>query len=151
MSQTMFTHARIVLPDEVVEGTVVARDGRIFESLDGHVTSNQAEDLEGDFLIADRQAMQSKHAAVNKRAILELARRLGVRLASHDDATEAHVEEAIADGVSIAEFPTTGEAARAAATGLRCSWGHRTCCAASRTPGTSPRPTWRRAACGAKA
>jgi alpha-D-ribose 1-methylphosphonate 5-triphosphate diphosphatase len=67
-----------------------------------------------DGYIADRQAMQSKHAAVNKRAILELAQRLGVRLASHDDATEAHVEEAIADGVSIAEFPTTGEAARAA-------------------------------------
>jgi len=67
-----------------------------------------------DGYIADRQAMQMKHAAANKRAILDLARRLGVRLASHDDATEAHVEEAVADGVSIAEFPTTKEAARAA-------------------------------------
>ena len=58
--------------------------------------------------------MQAKHAAANKQAILALAQRLGVRLASHDDATEAHVEEAIADGVSIAEFPTTREAAQAA-------------------------------------
>jgi len=58
--------------------------------------------------------MQAKYAAANKRAILDLAQRLAVRLASHDDATEAHDEEAIADGVSIAEFPTTGEAARAA-------------------------------------
>lgn len=67
-----------------------------------------------DAYIAERQAMQAKHAAVNKQAILEMAQRLGVKLASHDDATEAHVEEAIADGVSIAEFPTTDAAARAA-------------------------------------
>jgi alpha-D-ribose 1-methylphosphonate 5-triphosphate diphosphatase len=67
-----------------------------------------------DAYIAERQVMQARHAADNKRAILALAGRLGVRLASHDDATEAHVEEAIADGVSIAEFPTTREAARAA-------------------------------------
>ncbi len=263
MSQTIFTHARVVLPDEVVDGTVVVKDGRILEILDGAVTSSPAEDLEGDFLIpglvelhtdhleshyhprpgvawppipavmahdaqiaaagittvfdalragtfdpgdlsaehakalsraiseaqrmgrlraehfihlrcelpcadtaqsavmtaeagplhlmsimdhtpgarqfvsiekfreyyigkklvpreqmdryiAERQELQAKHAAANKLAILELARRLGVKLASHDDATEAHVEEAVADGVSIAEFPTTGEAARAA-------------------------------------
>ena len=34
--------------------------------------------------------------------------------ASHDDATLAHIEEADGLGVSIAEFPTTLEAARAA-------------------------------------
>ena len=60
-----------------------------------------------DAYIEERRALQEKHAAVNKRGILELASRIGVRLASHDDATEAHVEEALADGVSIAEFPTT--------------------------------------------
>lgn len=263
MNQSIFTRARIVLPDEVVEGTVVIRDGRIFEILEGEVVSAPVEDLEGDFLIpglvelhtdhleshyhprpgvvwpaipavmahdaqiaaagittvfdalragtfepgdlsahhakalsgaifeaqrmgrlraehfihlrcelpcadtaqsaamtadagplhlisimdhtpgarqfvsidkfreyylgkklvlpeqmdgyiAERQSMQAKYAAANKRAILDLAQRLAVRLASHDDATEAHVEEAIADGASIAEFPTTGEAARAA-------------------------------------
>lgn len=67
-----------------------------------------------DGYIAQRQEMQARHASANKQAILELAARLGVRLASHDDATEAHVEEAIADGVAIAEFPTTREAAQAA-------------------------------------
>lgn len=67
-----------------------------------------------DDYIAVRQEMQARHAATNKQAILALATRLGVRLASHDDATEAHVEEAIADGVAIAEFPTTREAAQAA-------------------------------------
>ena len=67
-----------------------------------------------DAYIEERLAMQQRHAAANKRAILDLAQGIGVRLASHDDATEAHVEEAIADGVSIAEFPTTREAAQAA-------------------------------------
>ncbi len=67
-----------------------------------------------DAYIAERQELQSRHAARNKQAILALAARLSVRLASHDDATEAHVAEAIADGVVIAEFPTTREAAQAA-------------------------------------
>jgi alpha-D-ribose 1-methylphosphonate 5-triphosphate diphosphatase len=35
-------------------------------------------------------------------------------VASHDDATAAHVEEAVQAGAAIAEFPTTLEAARAA-------------------------------------
>ena len=33
-------------------------------------------------------------------------------LASHDDATHEHVEEAVRNGMTIAEFPTTREAAR---------------------------------------
>ncbi len=64
--------------------------------------------------IAERQEMQNRHASANKAAILGLARRLGVQLASHDDATTAHVDEALEDGVAIAEFPTTSESARAA-------------------------------------
>jgi alpha-D-ribose 1-methylphosphonate 5-triphosphate diphosphatase len=67
-----------------------------------------------DAYIEERQELQERHATGNKRAVLELARQHGVRLASHDDATEAHVEEALAAGVSIAEFPTTREAAQSA-------------------------------------
>ncbi|HCK18352.1 MAG TPA: phosphonate metabolism protein PhnM, partial [Thalassospira sp.] len=37
----------------------------------------------------------------------------GLALASHDDATEAHVAEAVADKMTVAEFPTTLEAAKA--------------------------------------
>ena len=37
----------------------------------------------------------------------------GIVLASHDDATAAHVEEAVEQGIRVAEFPTTAEAARA--------------------------------------
>jgi alpha-D-ribose 1-methylphosphonate 5-triphosphate diphosphatase len=37
----------------------------------------------------------------------------GIVLASHDDATVAHVDEAIEQGIHVAEFPTTMDAARA--------------------------------------
>lgn len=67
-----------------------------------------------DHYIKERLEMQQKFAASNKTAILALARQLDVKLASHDDATVAHVDEALADGVAIAEFPTTREAAEAA-------------------------------------
>jgi alpha-D-ribose 1-methylphosphonate 5-triphosphate diphosphatase len=77
-----------------------------------------------DEYILERREMQSKYAASNKRDILALAQQLGVKLASHDDATVAHVDEALEDGVSIAEFPTTAEAAKAAhANGLSVLMG----------------------------
>lgn len=53
-------------------------------------------------------------SAPNRRAVVALSRERGHRLASHDDATLEHIAEAAADGVVIAEFPTTVEAARAA-------------------------------------
>ena len=61
-----------------------------------------------------RQAEHETYSSANRQALVERARRLGIALASHDDATLAHVEEAEADGVAIAEFPTTLEAAAAA-------------------------------------
>lgn len=61
-----------------------------------------------------RQSEHEQYSAANRQALVERARRLGIALASHDDATLAHVEEAEADGVAIAEFPTTLEAAAAA-------------------------------------
>jgi alpha-D-ribose 1-methylphosphonate 5-triphosphate diphosphatase len=71
-----------------------------------------AEQLE--LFISERREFRDSHSAKNRTAIVALARRLGVTLASHDDATLLHVEEAIAEGVTIAEFPTTAEAAAAA-------------------------------------
>jgi alpha-D-ribose 1-methylphosphonate 5-triphosphate diphosphatase len=58
-----------------------------------------------------------RHSGPNRRAIVALARERGHRLASHDDATLDHVAEAVADGVSIAEFPTTVAAALASRNG----------------------------------
>jgi alpha-D-ribose 1-methylphosphonate 5-triphosphate diphosphatase len=55
------------------------------------------------------------HGDANRAAVIELAKARGLRLASHDDATPAHAEEAAAYGAVLAEFPTT----RAAAAALR--------------------------------
>lgn len=64
--------------------------------------------------IADRRAEHERYAAPNRAALVALAHERDITLASHDDATLAHIEEAVADGVAIAEFPTTLEAAAAA-------------------------------------
>ena len=59
-------------------------------------------------------AQHERYSAANRRHLVERARALQLAMASHDDATLAHVEEAVEDGVAIAEFPTTLEAAAAA-------------------------------------
>ncbi|GAA0783829.1 alpha-D-ribose 1-methylphosphonate 5-triphosphate diphosphatase [Marinobacterium sediminicola] len=46
-----------------------------------------------------------------RRAIADICLDKGIPLASHDDATLEHVEESLAHGMEIAEFPTTREAA----------------------------------------
>jgi alpha-D-ribose 1-methylphosphonate 5-triphosphate diphosphatase len=50
MADQIFTNARLVLPDAVVSGTVVVRDGRIVDVTDAP-TRLPAVDLEGDILI----------------------------------------------------------------------------------------------------
>lgn len=68
-------------------------------------------DAELETYISERLAAHERLAAPNRRQVVALARAQGIPLASHDDATGAHVEEAAADGVTIAEFPTTADAA----------------------------------------
>ncbi len=67
-----------------------------------------------EVFIGERREMNILHSDRNRRAIVNLALAKGLKLASHDDATLEHVAEAIADGVTISEFPTTEQAARAA-------------------------------------
>jgi alpha-D-ribose 1-methylphosphonate 5-triphosphate diphosphatase len=57
-------------------------------------------------------ANQQAYSAANRRAIVARCHDAGIPLASHDDASAEHVNEAAADGMVIAEFPTTVEAAR---------------------------------------
>ncbi|MDF1732581.1 MAG: alpha-D-ribose 1-methylphosphonate 5-triphosphate diphosphatase [Minwuia sp.] len=57
----------------------------------------------------DQSRQNSDH---NRAAIAEIARQRGIVLASHDDATREHVDEAEDNGVRVAEFPTTEAAAR---------------------------------------
>ena len=70
--------------------------------------------VELDAYLAARQDEHDRHSAPNRAHIVARAKQLGLPLASHDDTTLLHVEEGVADGVAISEFPTTLEAAAAA-------------------------------------
>ncbi len=63
--------------------------------------------------ICEQKAKQEAHGAGNRKYVVSRAQERGISLASHDDATHDHVREAVNDGMSIAEFPTTVEAAKA--------------------------------------
>jgi alpha-D-ribose 1-methylphosphonate 5-triphosphate diphosphatase len=65
-------------------------------------------------MVSRRHGYQEKYADRHRRTIAAATRARGIVLASHDDATEAHIEEAAGLGLTISEFPTTVEAARAA-------------------------------------
>lgn len=70
-------------------------------------------DDELEALFAKRREYHDAYAAANHRQLVAMAREYAKPIASHDDTTLDHVEQALADGVSIAEFPTTAEAAEA--------------------------------------
>jgi alpha-D-ribose 1-methylphosphonate 5-triphosphate diphosphatase len=61
--------------------------------------------------VSTLKALRNKHGESHERFVCEQAKKLNVVLASHDDTTKEHVEEAATRGVKIAEFPTTKEAA----------------------------------------
>jgi alpha-D-ribose 1-methylphosphonate 5-triphosphate diphosphatase len=101
---------------------------RQFRSLDSYMTFYARHmggtPEEAQAYINARQAEHERYSATNREALVARAHRLGIALASHDDATLAHVDEAEADGVAISEFPTTLEAASAAhAAGLAILMG----------------------------
>jgi alpha-D-ribose 1-methylphosphonate 5-triphosphate diphosphatase len=70
-------------------------------------------DAEIDATIERRRHDHARFAAIHRDAITRACAAQGTPLASHDDATLAHVEEAAKAGTVVAEFPTTLEAARA--------------------------------------
>jgi alpha-D-ribose 1-methylphosphonate 5-triphosphate diphosphatase len=81
-------------------------------------------EAELDRLFERRLELQKLYGAENHRGLVALAREYGTPLASHDDTTPDHVTEAIEDGVAIAEFPTTVEAAEGLhAAGIRVLMG----------------------------
>jgi len=129
-----FLHLRceVPTPDVVAdtEGMVARRDVRLISLMDHTPGQRQFRDeaklrvyyrgkkggltdAELDDLFETRRRYQEQHAAANRRALVELARRCGIPLACHDDTVPQHVTEAIEDEVAIAEFPTTTEVAEA--------------------------------------
>ncbi len=79
-----------------------------------HAAGGRRSEAELDALVEKRLAEQQRYGEAHRKALLERIDGLKVTLASHDDTTAAHVEEAARDGMSISEFPTTKEAAVAA-------------------------------------
>ncbi|HEV3348809.1 MAG TPA: alpha-D-ribose 1-methylphosphonate 5-triphosphate diphosphatase [Methylomirabilota bacterium] len=71
-------------------------------------------DAQLDALVERRLEERARYAEEHRAAITALCRKHGLPVASHDDATIAHVDEAMQAGAAIAEFPTTLEAAQAA-------------------------------------
>ena len=64
--------------------------------------------------IQHRIQEQAHHAGKNRQALVQLARDRTIPLASHDDETVEHVQQAAEEAVVIAEFPTTLDAAKEA-------------------------------------
>ena len=72
-----------------------------------HLSSEQMDEF-----IVEQVANSKTYSDRYRRAIVDICLARGLSVASHDDATLAHVEESAGYGMSIAEFPTTLEAAQ---------------------------------------
>ena len=90
---------------------------RQFASMDAYRTYYQGKlkmsDADLDAFSARRMRQSAIHAEPNRAMISDFCRAAGIVLASHDDATIEHVDRAREQGISVAEFPTTLEAAHA--------------------------------------
>lgn len=79
------------------------------EKRDFHLTQEEI-----DAFLDRAQERHQKFSAPNRRYIVSLVEDLPIVLASHDDTTIEHVEEAHSEGIRISEFPTTVVAAETA-------------------------------------
>jgi len=70
-------------------------------------------DGEMDAFIERHLENSSRYSDAHRRAIVDECRQRALAMASHDDATVEHARESAGYGMSIAEFPTTVEAAGA--------------------------------------
>jgi alpha-D-ribose 1-methylphosphonate 5-triphosphate diphosphatase len=75
--------------------------------------------FDGDEAAVDRHIEELLHGSRvfgpdNRRRLARIAAERRLACASHDDARREHIEEAIALGITVTEFPTTLEAAEAA-------------------------------------
>lgn len=64
--------------------------------------------------VAHAHVLQAEYAHPHRRYFVDYCRTHGIALASHDDTTVAHVQQAHEEGASMSEFPTTVGAAREA-------------------------------------
>lgn len=87
------------------------RQWRNLDDLRNYMSGTGRTDSEIESSIAARTERGLRSVFDNWPIIVDMFRGSGIVLASHDDTTEGHVEEAAASGCTISEFPTTREAA----------------------------------------
>jgi alpha-D-ribose 1-methylphosphonate 5-triphosphate diphosphatase len=138
------THLRCEAPApncvEMLETFLASRPAALISLMDHTPGQRQFRSLEKYFIyysgksgrsvndLADiaieRQSLGQARAEMNRPRLVALAKAHGLRLASHDDTTLDEVEQSRREGVEIAEFPTTREAAAASrAAGMRTVMG----------------------------
>ena len=90
---------------------------RQFQTMDQYIfyykTSRGLSDEAFADYVRRRLEASERYARPHREALADFCRERGIALASHDDATLDHVEEALSFGTRLAEFPTSIEAARA--------------------------------------
>ncbi|MCK0206930.1 alpha-D-ribose 1-methylphosphonate 5-triphosphate diphosphatase [Starkeya koreensis] len=101
----------------LMDHTPGTRQWRNVEHLKVYLTGIGKGGADIDAEVADRIERARGAVAGNYERMVALFSASGLVLASHDDTTPAHVDEALAAGCTISEFPTTLEAARAAKAG----------------------------------
>ena len=80
--EQIFTNARIVLPDEIVHGTVVVREGRIADITSGSV--RDGENLDGDTLIPGCVELHTDHLETHLQPRPKVRWNLDAALHAHD-------------------------------------------------------------------
>jgi alpha-D-ribose 1-methylphosphonate 5-triphosphate diphosphatase len=90
---------------------------RQFQTLDQYVLYYKKKrgltDDEFERFVTRRVEESNRYSETHRRTIAGACLERGITIASHDDATLAHVEESRGFGVRLAEFPTSMEAAKA--------------------------------------
>ncbi|MDP9807329.1 alpha-D-ribose 1-methylphosphonate 5-triphosphate diphosphatase [Rhizobium tibeticum] len=90
---------------------------RQFQTMDQYIFYYQKKrglsDVEFARFIEKRVGESERNSTPHRIAIARVCAERGITVASHDDATLAHVDEAIENGVRLAEFPTSFDAAKA--------------------------------------
>lgn len=90
---------------------------RQFQTMDQYTlyykTKRGLSEEEFRIFVEKRQQESRDYSDLHRKQIAEVCRSRGISIASHDDATLDHVDEAKSYGVRVAEFPTSFEAATA--------------------------------------
>jgi alpha-D-ribose 1-methylphosphonate 5-triphosphate diphosphatase len=71
-------------------------------------------DDEAETIRQEHQQMQERYSAQHRKLAISVAAEKNIPLASHDDTSPADIQTALAEGISISEFPTTLAAAHEA-------------------------------------